>query len=60
MAIAPTEIPLLVDKDRVACETVLHTETDRDLRTLVDSGAQVSALIDTEELKLFLAPTTSS
>jgi hypothetical protein len=36
----------------VACETVLHTETGRNLPTLVDSGAQVSALIDKEELKL--------
>ena len=54
VAIAPTDIPLLVDKDRVACETVLHTETGRDLPTLIDSGAQVSALIDKEELKLWM------
>ncbi len=52
VAITPTDIPLLVDKDRVACETVLHTETGRDLPTLVDSGAQVN-LVDKEEIKVW-------
>ena len=50
VAIAPTEIPLLVDKDRAACETIFYTESGRTLQTLADSGAQIN-LVDTEEIK---------
>jgi hypothetical protein len=49
VATAPAEIPLLMDKGRVACETTLYTQTGKTLARLNDSGAQVN-LVDKEQL----------
>ncbi len=59
VAIAPSKIPLLVDKDRAACETILYTETGKSLQSLCDSGAQVN-LVDKEEVKLWKPASTTS
>jgi hypothetical protein len=50
VAIAPTEIPLTMDKDRVACETTFYTKSGKTLLTLNDTGAQVN-LVDKKALR---------
>ena len=40
VAIPPAEIPLIMDKGRVACETTFYTQSGKTLATLNDSGAR--------------------